>query len=72
VRLVAGQRRSHRYEAELQVAAGAGRPGRRADLPDNRQPASRTVSDAQLINLICDARFTTDVQGRRPLAAEGP
>jgi len=37
-----------------------------------RQLASRTVSDAQLINPICDARFTTDVQGRRPLAAERP
>lgn len=36
-----------------------------------RRPASRTLRDAQLVDAVRDAAWTTDSQGRRLLASEG-
>jgi putative transposase len=36
-----------------------------------QQPAARTITDAQVMNAILDASFTTDVDGRRQLTPEG-
>lgn len=36
-----------------------------------RRPAARTLSDAQVVDAVRDAAWTTDPQGRRRLAPEG-
>ena len=52
-------------EQGCQVAARTYRAWRR------RRPATRTISDAQVVNAIRDIAWTINPEGRRVLAAEG-